>query len=76
MGDVAPEECIVFGDYLNDSSMFGNYPNSYAMANAHPGLKAVAAHITEADNEHNGVWETVRRILKEDASAMDRGAHD
>ena len=56
--------------------MFGNYPNSYAMANAHPGLKAVAAHITEADNEHNGVWETVRRILKEDASAMDRGAHD
>lgn len=73
---IAPEECIVFGDYLNDSSMFGNYPNSYAMANAHPGLKAVAAHITEADNEHNGVWETVRRILKEDASAMDRGAHD
>lgn len=63
---ISSGECMVFGDYLNDSSMFLKYPNSYAMANAHPGLKEIAAHITEADNEHDGVWETVRRELQKE----------
>lgn len=61
---IAAEECMTFGDYLNDCSMLRDCPNSYAMANAHPELKRFAAHITEYDNEHNGVLRTICRELR------------
>lgn len=61
---IVPGECMVFGDYLNDSSMVRGCPNSYAMANAHPELKRIAAHITEEDNEHNGVLRVICREFR------------
>ncbi len=61
---IAAEECMTFGDYLNDSSMIRDCPNSYAMANAHPDLKRLAAHVTEYDNEHNGVLRIICRELR------------
>ncbi len=57
--DIAPEECMAFGDYLNDYDMIRECVNGYAMKNAHPELKKVAAHITEFDNEHHGVIRTI-----------------
>ena len=58
---ITAEECMVFGDYLHDLSMLRACPNSYAMKNAHPALKSSAAHITDEDNDHDGVLRVLRR---------------
>ncbi|GAA2009391.1 Cof-type HAD-IIB family hydrolase [Brevibacterium samyangense] len=59
---VAPEETVVFGDYLNDREMFSCTPHTYAMANAHPDILAAAAHRAPANTEH-GVVRVLERIL-------------
>jgi len=60
---ISPDECMVFGDYLNDYSMFEACKHSYAMRNAHPDLKKIAAHITRLTNDENGVMETLKEIF-------------
>ena len=62
--DVKPEECMAFGDYLNDIEMLGAVGESYAMENAHPEAKAVAKHIAPSNREH-GVMRVLRRLLDE-----------
>lgn len=43
--NIKPEECVAFGDYLNDYEMMQSVYYSYAMENAIPELKKVARYI-------------------------------
>ncbi|BEU87249.1 Cof-type HAD-IIB family hydrolase [Selenomonas sp. TAMA-11512] len=61
---IRPEECLAFGDYLNDVEMFEAVGTSYAMENAHPLLKEHATDIAPLHTE-NGVIETIRELMKE-----------
>ena len=56
---IAPEECMAFGDYLNDCELLDSVGESYAMANAHPLLKAQARHIAPS-NDEDGVLRVIR----------------
>lgn len=56
---IEPEQCMAFGDYLNDMEMLQSVGESYAMANALPQLKAVARHIAPS-NDENGVIRVLR----------------
>ena len=57
---VAPEECMAFGDYLNDCELLESVGESYAMENAHPQLKAMARHIAPS-NDEDGVLRVIKR---------------
>jgi len=60
------EECMAFGDYMNDYDMMKECGESYAMENAVPELKKVCRHIAPS-NDENGVMRVIRReILGED----------
>lgn len=59
---IAPEECMAFGDYLNDCGMMRVCYYSYAMANAHPDLKAVSRFEAKS-NDENGVLEKIREFF-------------
>ena len=56
---IAPEECMAFGDYLNDCELLESVGESYAMENAHPRLKAMARHIAPG-NDEDGVLRVIR----------------
>jgi len=51
---IKPDECVCFGDYLNDYTMMESCHFSVAMANAHPQLKEVANFETTT-NDTQGV---------------------
>ena len=55
------ENCIAFGDGLNDLSMIEAAGTGVAMANAHPQLLA-AADLVTASNDEDGVARTLREI--------------
>ncbi|MFS0782780.1 Cof-type HAD-IIB family hydrolase [Bacillus sp. 1P06AnD] len=61
--DIAPEETMVFGDYLNDLELMGKAYYSYAMANAHDKIKEVSRFETKCDNNHGGVVETINEMV-------------
>ena len=48
------ENCMAFGDYMNDFEMLQQVFYSYAMKNGHPDLVA-SARFTAPSNEENGV---------------------
>lgn len=57
------DECMAFGDYLNDLEMIRAAGESYAMANAHDDLKRAAKYVCPS-NDEDGVCRTIRaRIL-------------
>lgn len=60
------DQTMVFGDYMNDLEMMQVAKYSYAMKNAHPGIIAAAAFITEFDNNNNGVVRTAEQVLQRD----------
>ncbi len=53
--DIAPGECMVFGDWYNDLTMFAAGCVNVATANAVPEVKAAAAHVTGRDCNNEGV---------------------
>lgn len=57
---VTPDECMAFGDYLNDREMLMAVTESYAMENALDEIKAISRHIAPS-NDENGVI----RVIKE-----------
>ncbi|AVR47021.1 HAD family hydrolase [Christiangramia fulva] len=59
---ISPDETLVFGDYLNDLEMMKVATHSYAMKNAHRDIKDVSKHITEFDNNENGVLKTIEAL--------------
>lgn len=63
MFNISAEETMVFGDYLNDYEMMQEGNHSFAMKNAHPEIKKVSKHITEYDNNNNGVIKTIKEFL-------------
>ena len=54
-----PEECMAFGDYLNDLQLLEAVGESYAMENALPQLKAAAKYVAPS-NDDNGVLRVIR----------------
>ena len=56
---IAPEECMAFGDYLNDYELLESVGESYAMANSHPALLALAKY-TAPSNDEDGVMRVIR----------------
>ena len=65
--NIKPEECVAFGDYLNDYEMMQSVYYSYAMENAIPELKKVARYIA-TPNYKNGVVKTIRQLLAQQES--------
>ncbi|MDY3617446.1 Cof-type HAD-IIB family hydrolase [Agathobaculum sp.] len=59
---ITPDECMAFGDYLNDVELLRAVGESYAMDNAHPDLKRIAKHVCPS-NDDDGVCRTIRRVL-------------
>jgi Cof subfamily protein (haloacid dehalogenase superfamily) len=57
---LAPEQAVVFGDYLNDVEMMTLGTHAVAMANSHPDLKAICAYTTLANTE-DGVLHYLRQ---------------
>jgi len=60
--DLKKDECMAFGDYLNDMSMILECGESYAMKNAHADIKSAAKYVTEYDNDNDGVMRILRNI--------------
>ena len=56
---VSPEECMAFGDYLNDYELLESVCESYAMENALPELKRIARHIAPS-NDEDGVMRVIK----------------
>ncbi len=56
---VGPENCMAFGDYLNDKEMLESVEESYAMENALDEIKAAAKYIAPS-NDEDGVMRTIR----------------
>lgn len=56
---VRPEECMAFGDYLNDLEMLMCVGESYAMENGLEQVKAAAKYIAPG-NDENGVVRVIR----------------
>ena len=59
---ISPDECMAFGDYLNDLELLSAVTHSFAMENAHPQLKAISRHIAPS-NDEDGVVRAVREFL-------------
>lgn len=57
---IKPEECMAFGDYMNDYEMMQVCGYSYAMANAHPKLKEICRYETESNDDDGVIKELVR----------------
>ena len=58
---IMPEECMAFGDYLNDVELLRSCGESYCMENGHPMLKRIARHIAPSNNEC-GVMQIINKI--------------
>jgi Cof subfamily protein (haloacid dehalogenase superfamily) len=59
---IKKEECVSFGDYMNDYEMMKECAESYAMANAYPELKEICKYECKSNNEH-GVTEKIKELL-------------
>lgn len=60
---IKKEECMAFGDYLNDEAMLMECGESYAMENAYPELKLKCQHIAPS-NEEEGVMTILRKTFE------------
>lgn len=58
--DIKPEECMAFGDQMNDYTLLKSVKYSYAMANAVPRIKDIAYGIAKS-NDHQGVLEVIKK---------------
>ena len=58
---IKTEECVAIGDENNDAPMLKAAGLGVAMKNGRDELKAIADRVTDADNDHGGVAETIRR---------------
>lgn len=57
------DEIMAFGDGANDVPLLQYATHSYAMCNAPAEIQATAKHVTELDNEHDGVLATIEDNL-------------
>jgi Cof subfamily protein (haloacid dehalogenase superfamily) len=61
--NISVDECMAFGDYLNDVEMMQQAYFSYAMSNAHPEVKK-AARFETLSNEENGVGQIISKVVE------------
>lgn len=54
------DECMAFGDFMNDYDMMLSCGESYAMENAHPDLKRICKYIAPS-NDDDGVMKVICR---------------
>ena len=59
---ITPDECIAFGDAMNDKTLLKNVKYSYAMKNADKNIKKIALRETD-DNNHDGVLKIISLLL-------------
>ena len=63
--NIKPEECMAFGDQMNDYTLLKAVKYSYAMANAVPRIKDIAYGIAKS-HDHQGVLEVIKQeVLNE-----------
>ncbi|MCD8020678.1 MAG: HAD family hydrolase [Clostridiales bacterium] len=60
--DIDKNECMAFGDYMNDYDLLMSCEESYAMKNGHPKLKDAAKYVTEYTNDEDGVMRILREL--------------
>ncbi len=60
---IAPDECMAFGDYLNDLDMMRVCGQSYGMKNGHPAVLAACRFVTAKTNDEDGVCDTLRTVF-------------
>lgn len=60
---ISLDECMAFGDSLNDLEMLENVKYSYAMKNADKKIKEIAAYET-LSNDENGVLKVIKDYLE------------
>lgn len=58
------EECVAFGDHMNDFEMLGECGYAYVPENAYPPLKKLIGR-TIPSNENKGVIQKIKEIIKE-----------
>ncbi|WP_284303015.1 Cof-type HAD-IIB family hydrolase [Mobilicoccus caccae] len=56
------DQCVAFGDYLNDLELVKAAGHSFAMANGHPDVLAAARYVAPSNTE-NGVVSVLERLL-------------
>lgn len=61
--NIKDEECMAFGDFLNDITMLENVEYSYAVENAHPKIKEVSKYACKS-NQEEGVLEELKSFFK------------
>ena len=61
---ISQDEVAVFGDGLNDITLFKLFPESYAMENGEQEIKDLAKYIAPDCND-DGVAKMVEKILRE-----------
>lgn len=62
---ILPEECMAFGDQMNDYSLLKAVKYSYAMANAVDDIKNIAYSIADS-NDNQGVLKVIKEVVLED----------
>lgn len=60
------EECMAFGDFMNDADMMRVCRHSYAMENAHPDLKALC-RFSAPSNDDEGVTKIIKKAVLNEA---------
>lgn len=61
--NIPKDEVMIFGDGLNDYSLFTEFKNSFAMENAVDEIKNIATYITDT-NDNNGVAKGIYKMIK------------
>lgn len=60
---IDPSHIIAFGDAMNDFYMLKSAGVSFAMKNGAKDLQKIATHITEFDNNHEGVYIELKKFF-------------
>lgn len=62
--NLKPNECMAFGDYMNDFELLNSVYYSYAMENAHPKIKEIARFQAKSNREA-GVLVAIEEMLEQ-----------
>ena len=60
--EIEPDECMAFGDQMNDYELLQQVKYGYAMDNAVPAIKAIA-YDTTCSNDEQGVLVKIKEVL-------------
>ena len=62
---IKKEECVAFGDHMNDLEMLKECGTAYVTENAYPPLKALFENVVPS-NDRGGVTQKIKEILSEE----------